>query len=152
MQNTKQAVFMIGKEEYGMNIMDVIIIEKPMTVEPSAKLLKNLRGTIKLRGEIIPVYSLRRKFGLEDAEYSEDTRFIITSSNGIRIAYEVDMVTEIVNLDDEQLYDIPEIVKSQATTYMKAVTNVHDGLVILLDHEGILSEEEQKNIKEVLKK
>lgn len=152
MQNTKQAVFMIGEEEYGMNIMDVIIIEKPMTVEPSAKLLKNLKGTIKLRGEIIPVYSLRRKFGLEDAEYSDDTRFVITSSNGICIAYEVDRVTEIVNLDSEQLYDIPDIVKNKDTTYMKALTNVHEGLVILLDHDGILSEEEQKNIKEVLKK
>lgn len=152
MQNTKQAVFMIGEEEYGMNIMDVIIIEKPMTVEPSAKLLKNLRGTIKLRGEIIPLYSLRRKFGLEDTEYSEDTRFVITASNGIRIAYEVDRVTEIVNLDSDQMSEVPEIVKNKDTTYMKAVTNLHDGLVILLDHEGILSEEEQKNIKEVLKK
>jgi purine-binding chemotaxis protein CheW len=152
MQNTKQAIFMLGEEEYGMDIMDVNIIEKSMVIEPVSNLPKNLKGIIKLRGDIIPVYSLRRKFGLEDIEPTAETRFIITKSNGYLIAYEVDRMVEIAQLEDEQLNEVPAIVKSKATSYMKSVTNIHDRLVILMDHEGVLTEEEQNSIQGLLKK
>jgi purine-binding chemotaxis protein CheW len=111
-----------------------------------------LKGIINLRGDIIPVYSLKRKFGLEEKEADENTRFIITTSNGILIAYEVDKMVEIVQFEQEQLNEVPPIVKNKDTSYMKSVTNVHDRLVIILDHDGILTEEEQSKIKTVVKK
>lgn len=152
MQSTKQAIFMLGEEEYGMDIMEVNIIEKYMTIEPVAGFPKNLKGVIKLRGDVIPVYSLRRKFGMEDIEPSDDTRFIITTSNGNTMAYEIDKVSEIVQFDEGQVFDVPPIIQGKATTYMKSVTNIDDCLVIILDHDGILSEEEQDKIKAVVKK
>jgi purine-binding chemotaxis protein CheW len=152
MQSTKQAVFMLGEEEYGLDIMDVNIIEKVIPVEPVSSFPKNLKGIIRLRGDIIPVYSLRRKFGLEDAEADDDTRFIITNSNGNLVAYEVDRMMEIVQFGPDQLYQTPSVVKSKDTSYIKAVTNVHDRLVILLNHDGILTEDEQSKIKAVIQK
>jgi purine-binding chemotaxis protein CheW len=152
MQTTKQAIFMLGEEEYGLDIMDVNIIEKVIPVEPVVNFPKNLKGIINLRGDIIPVYSLKRKFGLEEKEADENTRYIITTSNGILIAYEVDKMVEIVQFEQEQLNEVPPIVKSKDTSYMKYVTNVHDRLVIILDHDGILTEDEQSKIKTVVKK
>lgn len=152
MQSTKQAIFSLGDEEYGFDIMDVNIIEKVIPIEPVASFPKNLKGIIKLRGDVIPVYSLRSKFGLADVEVNEDTRFIITTSNDILIAYEVDKMKEIVQFDANQLFDVPSIVKSKDTTYMKYVTNIEDRLVVVLNHDGILSEEEQNKIKAVVKK
>jgi purine-binding chemotaxis protein CheW len=86
MQSTKQAIFMLGDEEYGMDIMDVNIIEKVIPIEPVAAFPNNLKGIVRLRGDIIPVYSLRRKFGMEDAPVDADTRFIIADSKGTLMA------------------------------------------------------------------
>ncbi|MDD3173317.1 MAG: chemotaxis protein CheW [Herbinix sp.] len=152
MKSTKQAVFMLGEEEYSLDIMDVNTIEKVIAIEPVASFPKNLKGVIKLRGDVIPVYSLRRKFGLEDVEPDLDTRFIITTSNGILTAYEVDKMTEIVQVDEDLIYEVPSIVKAKDTTYMKAVTNVNGRLVIILNNDGILTEEEQNKLKAVIKK
>ena len=152
MQSTKQAVFMLGDKEYGMDIMEVNIIEKFMNIEPVVSLPNNLKGIIKLRGDVIPVYSLRRKFGLEDTEPSDDTRFIITTSNGIQIAYEVDKMSEIVQFEEDQIFEVPSVIKSKDTSYMKLVTNIDDRLIVILDHDGILSEEEQNKIKAVINK
>ncbi len=151
MQSTKQAVFMVGEEEYGFDIMDVNTIENFMAIEPSAKFSKNFKGVIKLRGDIIPVYSLRRKFGLEDVSANDDTRFIITTSNGNLIAYEVDQMSEIVQFEEEQIFDVPEVVKSKDTSYMKKITSIDNRMVVILNCDGILSEEEQ-NIKAMMNK
>ncbi|MBP1754228.1 MAG: CheW protein [Firmicutes bacterium] len=152
MQSTKQAVFMLGDKEYGMDIMEVNIIEKFMNIEPVASFPNNIKGIIRLRGDVIPVYSLRRKFGLEDVASTDDTRFIITISNNIQIAYEVDKMSEIVLFEDEQIFEVPEIVKSKDTSYMKQVTNIDDRLIVVLDHDGILTEDEQNKIKVVINK
>ncbi len=152
MQSTKQAIFMLGEEEYGMDIMEVNIIEKFMAIEPVASFPKNLKGIIKLRGDVIPVYSLRRKFGMEDLEVSDDTRFIITTSNGILMAYEIDKMSEIVQFEEGQVFDVPPVVQGKDTSYMKSVANIGDRLIIVLDHDGILSEEEQNKIKAVINK
>lgn len=152
MQSTKQAVFMLGEEQYGLNIMDVNIIEKPIPIEPVAGLPKNLKGIIRLRGDIIPIYSLRRKFGLEDIPTDQDTRFIITTSNGILIACEVDRMVEIAQLEADQLYEVPQIAKSTDTSYMKSITNLRGQLVVIINHDEILTQEEQDKIKAVIKK
>ncbi len=152
MQSTKQAIFMLGEEEYGLDIMNVITIEKPIAIEPVASFSKNLKGIIKLRGDIIPVFSLRRKFGMEEIATNDDTRFIITTSNGLLIAYEVDKMTEILQINENQEIEVPEIVKSLDTSYMKSVVNNNDHLVINLDHDLILTEDEIEKIKKVVNK
>ena len=152
MQSTKQAVFEVGEEEYGLDIMDVNIVEKYMTIEPAADLPKNVKGIIRLRGDIIPVFSLRRKFCLEDIQPNEDTRFIITTSRDHLVAFEIDKMKEIVSLEKEQIYDVPTIVNNKDTAYMKAVANHQGRLVILLDHNELLSDDEQNKVKAVMNK
>lgn len=152
MESTKQAVFVVGEEEYGLDIMDVSIVEKYMTIEKVSDLPKNVKGVIRLRGDIIPVYSLRRKFGLEDIQPDEDTRFIITTSKDILFAFEVDKMKEIVNMDEEQMNEVPTIVNSKDTAYMKAVANHQGRLILLLDHNGILADDEQKQVVAVMNK
>lgn len=150
MEGTKQAVFAIGDEEYGFDIMDVNTIEKVIPIEPAANFPKNFKGIIRLRGDVIPVYSLRRKFGMEDIEVSDDMRFIITTSNDVQVAYEVDRMKEIMDFEPGQIYEAPTIVKSRDTAYMKMVTNAEDRLIIVLNQNGILSDEELNKMKAAL--
>lgn len=152
MQSTKQAVFLLGEEEYSFDITEVITIEKGITVEPVTSLPENVIGIMNLRGNLIPVYSLRKKFGLEDIEQSVDTRYIITSSSGIETAYEVDKMLEIAEIAPEQINAVPTVLKSRDTFYVKSVTNVQGRLVLMLNSDGILSEEEQSKMKAVIKK
>lgn len=152
MQNTQQAIFSIGEQEYGLNIMDVNIIEKYTGIEQIAKSPKNVRGMLRLRGDAIPVYSLRRKFGLEDLEPTEETRLIITSSNGLTLAFEVDRMQGIAQLTPEQIMEVPPIIKNEAVAYAKSVTNLDDRLILLLDNDGILTKEEQLSMKEMIAK
>lgn len=151
MESTKQALFMLGEQEYGLNIMDVKTIEKVIAINPVSNSPANLKGLINLRGDMIPVYSLRRKFGLEDIEPNDDTRFIITTSNEILMAYEVDKMAEIVTVEVEQISEVPSIVKTKDTSYMKHVLNMNERLIILLDEDGILTEEEQDKIKKIIR-
>jgi len=152
MENTKQAIFKLGEEAYGMDIMAINSVEKPLPVEKVANSPVNMKGVINLRDEKIPVYSLRKKFGLDEKEVDEDTRLIITSSNGISIAYEVDKMDEIITLESEHILDAPPLVMNTDTSYIKAIVKNNDCLVILMDIDGILTKEEQNTIKAIIKK
>lgn len=150
MQSTKQAIFLLGEEEYSFDIMDIKTLEKVIPIQEVENLTKNFKGTINLRGDIIPVYSLRRKFGLEDIPTDQDTRFIITTSNGFLVAYEVDKTKEIVQLEENQVYDAPALLKSKDSSYVKAVSKVEERLVIILDSDNLLTENEVVEIKAIL--
>lgn len=151
MQSMKLAIFKLGEEEYGMDIMDVNIIEKYIPTEPIENLPKNLKGIIHLRGDVIPVYSLRRKFGLPDIEPNDDTRYVITTSNGILMAYEVDKMIEIIEFEKDQLFETPSVVKNKDTSYMNSVASADDRLIINLNHDGLLAEDEQEIIETEIK-
>jgi purine-binding chemotaxis protein CheW len=149
MANVKQTVFQIGDEGYSLDIMKVITVEKYIPIEQKAKSPANMKGIIRLRGDVIPVYSLRSKFGLEDKEPGHDTRFIITNANDMKVAYEVDKMQGIVTLEPEQINEVPSIVKNVNTSYMEKVVNIDGRLIIQLDPDGILTEEEQKGMKAI---
>ena len=146
MQSIKQAIFMLGQDEFSLDIMDVIAIEKEISIEPVSSFTQNFKGVISLRGDIIPVYSLRRKFGMEEIEPDADTRFVITFVNEMQVAFEVDKMAEILQVNPEQINDVPVILKDHDTSYMKLISKVGDHLVIMLDKNGILSEEEHKKM------
>lgn len=151
MQSTKQVIFQLGDIQFGFDIMNVITIEKGIHVEPVPNSSKSIQGIISLRGDIIPVYNLRYKFGLEDSAKSENTRFIITTNNGTMIAYEVDKIIRIIQIEPEQQKEVPTIIENSDTSYYNSVVNLDGKLIYLLNNDGILSEEEQDKVKNTLK-
>ena len=150
MQSTKQVIFQLGDVQFGFDIMNVITIEKGISVEPVPNSSKSIQGIISIRGDIIPVYNLRYKFGLADSARDENTRFIITTNNGTMIAYEVDKIIKIVQIEPEQQKEVPSIIESKDTSYYNSVVNLDGKLIYLLNNEGILSEEEQDKVKNAL--
>jgi len=144
---TKQVIFALGNEEYGLDIMIVNAIEKYTDIVRVPNGPECIKGIINLRGDVIPVYSLRKKFGLEEKAIDENTKLVITKSNNIMMAYEVDAVKEIIEIPDESISETPVIVKSRNTTYIKSIANLNGRMIILLDHNGILTDKEQENIE-----
>lgn len=150
MQSTKQAIFRLGEEEYGLDILDVNIIENYVSTIQVSNGPSNVMGVVRLRGEIIPVYSLRAKFNLAEKTPDEETRLVLTTSNDILIAYEVDMIEEIIMMESNHLYEVSPVLKSSETKYVKMIANVDGRIILLLDANGILSEVEQKQIKDMI--
>jgi len=144
---TKQVIFALGDEEYGLDIMIVNAIEKNTDIVRVPNGPECIKGIINLRGDVIPVYSLRKKFGLKEKEIDENTKLVITKSNNIMMAYEVDAVKEIIEIPDESISETPIIVKGKNTSYIKSIANINGRMIILLDHNGILTEKEQENIE-----
>ena len=149
--STKQTVFRLDGEEYGLDIMDVSTVEKDLEVTKLSNApnnensyLKNVKGKTNLRGEVMPVYSLRRKFGYEDKQADAETRYLITKANGKNIAFEVDNVKGIDDIQLWDIYEVPSIIKCNKTSYIKSIADMDGSLVIILDTSNILDEEETK--------
>lgn len=147
---TKQVIFTLGDEEYGLDIMLVNAIEKYTDMVKIPNAPAYISGIINLRGDVIPVFSLRRKFGLPDKTIDENSKMIITKSNGMLMAYEVDAVKEIMEIPSEDLNETPVIVKNNNTAYIKCVANINGRMILLLDHDGILSLKEKESIEDLL--
>ncbi|OYP57734.1 hypothetical protein CG709_00835 [Lachnotalea glycerini] len=107
----------------------------------------HIKGIINLRGEIIPVFSLRSKFNLPEAQEDNiERKIIVTNIKKMPIALEVDMVSEIQSIDKMNITDVPPIVKSYDTLYIKSIAKVDSNIVIILNTEKLMSDEEQDNI------
>lgn len=149
-KQTKQVIFKLGNEEYGLDIMLVNAIEKYVDLVRIPNAPTYIRGIINLRGDIIPVFNLRKKFGLPEKEIDNNTKLIVTKSHDILMAYEVDEVKEILEIPLSNISETPVIVKSQDTAYMKAVANINGRMLVLLDHNGIISETEKVHIETLI--
>lgn len=151
-EQSKQVIFTLGDEEYGLDIMIVNAIEKYTDIVRVPNGPECIKGIINLRGDVIPVYSLRKKFGLKEKDNDENTKLVITKSNHIMMAYEVDAVKEIIEIPDDSISETPIIVRSRNTTYIKNIANINGRMIILLDHNGILTDKEQENIELLMEK
>lgn len=103
MDAVQYIVVKIGNEQYGINIqyIDNIVRNQRITRVPKAQ--SYYKGVINLRGEIIPVMSIRLKLGLEDDNYTDKTRIIIIKVDGATIGVIVDQVKEVVTLESTDI-------------------------------------------------
>ena len=126
-------------EQYGIDIkyVDNIVRMQKITRVPKAQ--KIFKGVINLRGEIIPVMSIRTKFGLEDDIYTDKTRIIILKPEQQEaIGILVDSVKEVVSLDEASIEKIHSDGKDEMNKYITSVGKNQGGLISLLNINGII--------------
>lgn len=152
MEDSKHVIFKLEGEEYGLDIQYVNAIEKYTNINPVPNAPSYIDGIINLRGDVIPVYSLRTKFGLPEKKIDDNTKLIISKIDDFLIAFQVDEVKEIVELQEENLNEAPRLLKTINTAYIGGVANVGGRMIILMNLQGILSESEEKNIEQILDK
>lgn len=140
-------VFRLAREEYGLPITRVQEINRvaPITKLPQTPLF--MEGIINLRGRIIPVIDLRKRFQLEVTEHTDNTRIIIVEVNGQTIGVIVDAVNEVVRLEQEQIEPPPPSFVLDAQ-YIHGVGKVDGRLLILLNINAVLSSQEEIELKE----
>lgn len=146
----KPVVFKLGDFEYGVDIGLVSGIEKYQQIVPVPNSVAFIKGIINLRGEVVPVYDLREKFGMQAFTGSgEERKLIVVKVADLQVAIEVDAVSEIHNFLPENIIDMPYIVLNEDTRFMPNVANVNGKLIILLDVDYLLSDEEINKVKKL---
>ncbi len=149
MANFQPIVFKINKELYGIDLMCVSAIEKDQQIVSVPNASSSIKGIINLRGEIIPVYSLRDKFKLPPME-SDETNLIICNLDNMRLAVEVDAVEEINHIGDEQISAFPRIALNPETRFFTKVANVDGKLILIIDMNNLLTDEEEESAKQLM--
>lgn len=134
-------VIKIGDEQFGIDIKYIDNIVRMQNITRVPKVPEHLKGVINLRGEVIPVMSLRVKMGISEDVYTKATRIIILKiDQHENIGVIVDEVKEVVTLQGEQVeklsYD-----KDEKQTFVYAVGKVENGLISLLDLNAVIAEQ-----------
>lgn len=133
-------IFRLGDEEYGIDIHKITtIIEKDMNIARVPKLPPFLKGVINLRGEIVPVISLRLKFDMSEDIYDTETRIIIVKMEEISAGLIVDSVAEVMELDEESTESIANIAANLSVDYITGVGKAGGRIITLLNLENLVS-------------
>ncbi len=142
-ESTSQIVsFRLASEEYGVNIMRVqeIILMGQITRMPEVP--DYICGLINLRGHVIPIVDLRKRFGLSVAANDEHTRIIVVNVAQKTIGIVVDAVNEVLRINSQQIEPPPTSIAGIDQSYIRGLVKFDKKLLILLDIEKILVEEE----------
>lgn len=142
-------VFALGGEEYGVNIQDVREIVKTgeITMVPNAP--EFIRGIINLRGKIVVVIDLEKRFLLQREEEYTGKHIIIAEIGESTYGMMVDEVTEVLRMPEKDIKPAPPIITKKINVdYLMGVGSVEERLLILLDLVKVLSEEELIELSE----
>jgi len=142
-------VFLLNEEEFACNISDVREVLKMVKVTPLPRTLKFVEGVINLRGDVIPVIDLRKRFNLPEAEYDEQSRIIIVEVGSGQVGLIVDAVTEVLRLPSSQVQASPSGIAGDCSELIEGVGKIEQRLLIILNLEYILSTEEQLALEDI---
>lgn len=138
-------VVKLGGEQYGIDIAYIDNIVRMSRITRVPKSQPYYVGVINLRGEVVPIMSLRRRFGLENDEYTATTRIIIIRmEDQSLVGFVVDEVCEVVNIDLRMIEKPTFKLDENKASYLAGIGKNDENLISLLDIQAVISE--KKNV------
>lgn len=138
-QSTQFIIVNIGNEQYGIDIKNVDNIVRMQKITRVPKAPNYFRGVINLRGEIVPVMSIRRKFEIEEDEITNTTRIVILKPDQQEaIGIIVDSVKEVLSLEADDIEKLPSDPNDEKAKYINAVGKYNDNLISILNINGVI--------------
>ncbi|MBI5468350.1 MAG: chemotaxis protein CheW [Deltaproteobacteria bacterium] len=131
--------FRLGNEEFSLDILKVQEIIRHMDLTRVPKTPEFVDGVINLRGRVIPVLDLRKRFGLPKDENTNETRIIVVDVDNRTVGLKVDAVSEVLRLPADTVEPPPAIITGVESEYIKGVGKLDGRLLILLDVAKILT-------------
>lgn len=135
--------FKLGQEEFGIDILMVQEINRMVEITKVPQSPFYCEGVINLRGKVIPVIDLRKKFDMDVEEWTKDTRIVVCDVEGSVVGMIVDAVEEVLRIPSSTIEPAPEIVTSINSDYIKGITKMDNRLLIFLDITKITAETSQ---------
>jgi purine-binding chemotaxis protein CheW len=142
--------FRVGKEYFGVpiGIVHEIVRMMDITVVPDAPTF--IEGVINLRGKIIPIVDLRKRFA-EPAEQNRRNRILVAELDGHNVGLVVDSANEVLKVDPELIEPPPNIFENGELNYVTGVGKINGKLVILIDLAKIMQRGDLRRISELAK-
>lgn len=132
--------FFLGEEEYAIEILKVQEIIGLLPITPVPRMPDYVRGILNLRGSIVPIMCLRRRFGLHDVEDTTETCIIVVEADGQHSGIVVDKVSEVVDVTVDQIEDVPDFGHSVKSEFLKGVAKSGNRVRMLVNISEIVGE------------
>jgi purine-binding chemotaxis protein CheW len=145
MQN-QLVVFTIGNESYGVDVESVESIIKMQEITRLPHAPEFVEGVTNLRGSVVPIIELRKRFGLPSEESTRETRIMIVNMNNNQVGMVVDAVTQVVRISPEAIEPAPQMAITVDSAFIKGIAKLEDMLIILLDLKEVLTLEERERL------
>ncbi|MEG6521239.1 chemotaxis protein CheW [Desulfotomaculum sp. 1211_IL3151] len=145
-QEEQTVVFQLMGQVYGVDINAVFEIIRMESITKIPRAPHFVEGVINLRGHIIPVIDLAKRFGLGQNEQTQNSRIIIVEVSGQTIGVIVDLVQEVLRIPINGIEPPPPVVNGIEAAYIRGIAILEERLVILLDQNKILMEEEKDQL------
>jgi purine-binding chemotaxis protein CheW len=134
--------FALEKEEYGIEILKVRELIGMMDITSVPRTAPFVRGVINLRGKIIPVVDLRLIFGMPRAESTRETCIVVVDLDGIEVGTIVDRVSEVLNIPEDQIEDLPSFGAGVETSFVRGMAKLGETIKTLLDIDRVLASQQ----------
>ena len=149
-QEIQLACFRVGSELYALDIMKIKEIIRPQKLTPIPKSPTFIEGVINLRGAVIPVADMRKRFDQPISEENSKNRIVVCSLAGQIIGLLVDEVTEVKRYGREEIAPAPQFIKGPQAEYFLGVARCDDDLIMLIDLEKVLSSDEKIELQNLV--
>ena len=138
-ENTQEryVVFKLKNEFYGINIKYVQTIEKMIEITRVPKANIYVKGVINLRGEIVPVIDLRKRFNVESSDYDKDSRIIVNKIDDVLVGFIVDSATEVKEINKDDI-DYSIVDEGFNDGFIKGIGKIEEQIIILIDVNKVL--------------
>ena len=146
-QEIQLACFRLGSEMYALDIMKIKEIIRPQKLTPVPKAPPFIEGVINLRGAVIPVVDMRKRFDVSVDTDERSERVIVCSVAKKIIGLIVDEVDEVRRYSRKEIQPAPQFLKGKGSEFFLGVCRKEDELVMLIDLEKILTTDEKINLE-----
>ena len=152
MAEQQLVVFGLGKEEFGIDISRVREIVRLQNITAIPQSMDFVEGIVNLRGQIVPIVDLCKRFRVGDSSSVEEAarRIIVVNMAEQNIGVLVDGVSEILRIPDESIEPTPPIVAGGIADFIRGVAKVDNRLIIVLDIDKVFSVEEKAVLAEAV--
>ncbi len=126
-------LFKLENEYYGIDIHNVETIEKVMPITRVPYTRNFIKGVINLRGNVVPVIDLRKRFKLIEKEYDDNSRIIIVKLEEVTVGMIVDSSSEVIQLGEDDIDDAPVLKGSNDESYVKCIGKKNNRIIMIID-------------------
>ena len=149
-QNEQQlVVFDLAEEGYGVDTGAVREIIRLQEITQVPRTPEFVEGVINLRGKVIPVIDLRKRFGLTVEGESQDNRIVVVDIGDQDMGVIVDAVTEVLRIPTDSVEPPASVITTADSDYLLGIAKLDSRLIVLLDLQKVLSEDEHGALSEM---
>ncbi len=145
-ESIQVACFVVGDEEYALDIMRIKEIINPVKVTQVPRSPAFIEGIIELRGAFLPVVDLRKRFALPPSDPTRDSKYVIVALEGRIVGLVVDKVIEVKRIEADSVSDAPTMAVSDNARFFNGVAKWDERIVMLINLDEILSSVEKEQL------